>query len=301
MLPSFCIMKNGLIIFFFTGISCAFGQVDSAIYNNLVAHVHFLASDSLKGRAPGSPGEQIANTYVISRFVVNRRAKNQNWNFTVSTDSILNCRMIGSFISNKSPFTVLIGAHIDHIGMGGVLSKSPGKTAVHNGADDNASGVALLIELQRYFARRKLPFNLLLVAYTAHEIGTYGSEYLSAHWNQKKYGILAGVLNFDMIGRMDDKNRVYISCNTPADSLFDTTAFVQPVYQDQRKLELLDTKHFLDRKIPCATFSTGMHADYHKTTDDALYIHYNGLYDILRYFEDWLQNPFREKDFSGAK
>lgn len=294
-------MKNGLIIFFLTGISSAFGQVDSAIYNKLVAHVHFLASDSLKGRAPGSPAEKVANAYVESHFLVNRRAKNQTWNFTVSgKDSTLNCHMVGSFISNKSPFTVLIGAHIDHIGMGGVLSKSPGKTAVHNGADDNASGVALLIELQRYFARKKVPFNLLLVAYTAHEIGTYGSEYLAGHLD-KKYGTLAGVLNFDMVGRMDDKNRLYISCNAPADSLFDTTAFVQPVYQDQKKLELLDTKHFLDRKIPCATFSTGMHADYHKITDDAAYIHYEGLYHILRYLENWLENPVREKDFSAPK
>lgn len=294
-------MKNRLILFFLSGISCAFGQVDSAVYNNLVAHVYFLASDGLKGRAPGSPAEEVANAYARSQFLVNRRAKNQTWNFNVSgNDSTLHCHMVGSFISNKSPFTVLIGAHIDHIGMGGALSKSPGKKAVHNGADDNASGVALLIELQRYFARKKLPFNLLLVAYTAHEIGTYGSEYLAGNWSHK-YGTLAGVLNFDMIGRMDDKNRVYISCNEPADSLFDATAFVQPVYQDRKKLELLDTKHFLDRKIPCATFSTGMHADYHKVSDDAAYIQYEGLYHILRYVENWLENPVREKDFLASQ
>lgn len=294
-------MKNRLIVLFLSGISPVFGQVDSVVYNNLVSHVYFLASDSLKGRMPGSPEEQAANAYVTSHFVVNRRAKNQSWNFTVSRDSVLNCRMIGSFISNKSPFTVLIGAHIDHIGMGGALSKSPGKTAVHNGADDNAAGVAVLIELQRYFARKKLPFNLLLVAYTAHEIGTYGSEYLAGHLD-KKYGTLTGVLNFDMIGRLNEEHHsLYISCNGQADSLFDSTAFIQPVYQDQKKLELLDTRHFLNREIPCATFSTGMHADYHKASDDATYIHYDGLYHILRYLEDWLENPSRGKDFSAAK
>lgn len=287
-------IKNRLILVSLLGISFAYGQMDSIVYNRLKSHVLFLASDSLKGRASGSEEERMANRYVVSQFLVNRRAKNQFWDFTVSKDSTLHCQMVGSFISNKSPFTVVIGAHIDHIGLGGALSKSPGKTEVHNGADDNAAGVAVLIELQRYFAKKKLPFNLLFVAYTAHEIGIFGSEYLSKHLDTK-YGTLVGVLNWDMIGRLDEQNHnLYISCNQQADSLFEETSFIHPVYQDRKKVEILDTKHFLDRTIPCATFSTGMHSDYHKISDDALYIHYEGLYQILRYFEIVLEEqPFQ--------
>lgn len=289
-------IKKRLILLFLLAIPFAYGQVDSIVYNRLKSHVLVLASDNLMGRAAGSEYERMANTYVTSQFLVNRRSKNQSWNFVVFKDSTLNCQMVGSFIANKSPFTLLIGAHIDHIGLGGQLSKSIGKTGVHNGADDNAGGVAVLIELQRYFAKKKLPFNVLLVAYTAHEIGTFGSEYLSQQLDPK-YGRLVGVLNWDMIGRLDKQNHnLYISCNEQADSLFNETPFIHPVYQDRKKLETLDTRHFLDRMIPCATFNTGMHSDYHKVSDDAAYIHYEGLYQILRYFELLLE----QKSFQNA-
>lgn len=285
----FFMIKTGLLIVFLVGISLAKAQVNSGVFNKLKSHVLFLSSDSLKGRSAGSDEEKLANRYVIDHFLENRRSKNQSWNFTVSKDSVFHCQMVGSFISTNSPNTVLIGAHIDHIGMGGVLSKSPGKKNVHNGADDNAAGVAVLIELQRYFARKKLPYNLLLVAYTAHEVGTYGSEYLSKNLDTT-FGNLVGVLNWDMIGRLNkENNNLYISCNQAADSLFPSTKYIHPVYQDQMKVEMLDTKHFLNRAIPCATFTTGMHADYHKVSDDALYIHYEGLYQILRYFENFLE------------
>jgi hypothetical protein len=282
-------IKNGLSIVFFLGISFAKAQVNASVFNKLKSHVLFLSSDSLKGRSAGSEEERIANTYVTNHFLVNRKSKNKSWNFTVSKDSVFKCQMVGSFISNKSPNTILIGAHVDHIGLGGVLSKSPGKKIVHNGADDNAAGVAVLIELQRYFARKKLPFNLLLVAYTAHEVGTFGSEYLSKNLDST-FGNLVGVLNWDMIGRLDkENNNLYVSCNQAADSLFSSTNYIHLVFQDQMKVEMLDTKHFLNRAIPCATFTTGMHADYHKVSDDALYIHYEGLYQILRYFENFLE------------
>jgi hypothetical protein len=284
-------IKNWSIIVLVLTVRIAFSQVDSKVYNKLKSHVFFLASDSLKGRSAGSEQERVANQYVINQFKVNRKSKNQYWNFSVTQDSNLQCQMVGAFISNKSPYTILIGSHIDHIGYGGKLSKSPGKKVVHNGADDNAAGVAVLIELQRFFAKRKLPYNLLLIAYTAHEIGTFGSKYISENLDEK-YGALVGVLNWDMIGRMDKQNHnLYISCNQKVDSLFEFTQFIHPVYQDQRKVEILDTKHFIDRKILCATFSTGMHSDYHKNSDDAEYINYEGLYQILRYFEILLDNP----------
>jgi hypothetical protein len=287
--PSFCMIKQQLVFLFLLINLSVYGQIDSTVYKRLKAHILFLASDSLMGRAAGSQQELTANNYVKSQFLVTRRSKNHYWNFSVNKDSVFQCQMVGSFVSNKSPFTLLVGAHIDHIGLGGPLSKSLGKKQVHNGADDNASGVALLIELQRYFAKRKLPFNLLVVAYTAHEIGTFGSEYLSQNLDSR-YGKLVGVFNWDMVGRLDEENHhLYISCNRQADSLFGATPFINPVYQDRRKLELLDTRHFLDRMIPCATFNTGMHADYHKVSDDALYIHYEGLYQILRYFEQLLE------------
>lgn len=110
--------------------------------------------------------------------------------------------MITAFVDRKSTKTILVGAHIDHLGLGGELSKSPGKNEVHPGADDNASGVAMLIELHNYFTEHNSTCNLLFVAYTGHELGLYGSEHLSKHW-KKGWKTLYRVYNFDMIGRMD--------------------------------------------------------------------------------------------------
>lgn len=263
-----------------------FAQVDSIVYNRLQTHISFLASDSLHGRATGSMDETLANNYLIEAFKKGKKCKNVKIHYSIH-DSI-SSEMVTCFVNNRAENTLLIGAHIDHIGMGGEFSKSFGKTDVHNGADDNASGVALLIELQRFIVDKKLPFNVLFVAFTGHEIGTYGSEYIANNWS-KKWKTLSGVVNFDMMGRMDQTTRmVYLSSNEQPDSIFNTPNQFQLKHMDRKKVDLLDTKHFLNLGIPCFTFSTGMHNDYHRITDDSQHINYEGLYLELEYFETWL-------------
>jgi Zn-dependent M28 family amino/carboxypeptidase len=259
-------------------------QVDSNLIGSFKQHVNYLAADALEGRATGSKGEQLANAYLKDSFS-KKRSRLYSWQYTIPTDTLaIHSELIGTYISNKSEKTVLIGAHVDHIGWGGELSKSPGKKQVHNGADDNASGVALLIELQRFFTNKRLPYNILLVAYTGHEIGTKGSEYVFHHL-PKRVAPIAFVLNFDMVGRMDSfSKKCYVSTNYP--SLFEhSTKDLTITVQDTSKVKILDTKHWYNVGIPAATFSTGAHNDYHKISDDAQYINYNGIAAIFEYLK----------------
>jgi Zn-dependent M28 family amino/carboxypeptidase len=282
-------MKLVLVVFLFYANSY-FAQVDSAqTINEIKSHISFLASDSLKGRNTGSYEEIIANNYVRDNWAIKKRkSKILTWNYQIITsEDTIQSQMIGSFIDNKSKQTLVIGAHIDHIGLGGELSKSYGKNDVHNGADDNASGVAILIELQRYYSIKKLPFNMLFIAFTGHEIGTFGAEYITKQLT-KKYGEFFCMLNFDMIGRMDiHSKKLFVSCSDQLSNSF-TSSDIVITLTDNSRLTILDTKHFVQQGIPSATFTTGMHDDYHRISDDSEFINYSGMYETLLFLENWI-------------
>jgi hypothetical protein len=247
-------------------------------------HVEALCGNDLQGRASGSLGESLANQYIWENLNKGSKKKKLFYSFSVQGKT-LKSTMVSAFIDRKSSKTVLIGAHIDHLGLGGELSKSPGKNKVHPGADDNASGVAMLIELHNYFTQNSSAYNLLFVAYTGHELGLHGSEHLSKHW-QKRWKDLYQVFNFDMIGRMDTlKPKLIYSSNSDKNPLNPSKSFLLTKENSQR-CETLDTKHFLS--VPCYTFSTGNHSDYHKISDLPEYLNYQGLYEQFLFFRELL-------------
>lgn len=270
---------------FFVTIAWVWSQEQLA--QDICTHVAFLASDKMKGRSTGSIEEEQANSYVEKEWGKSKKTKTFYWSYKIELDdSTLNSKMIGNFVNNKKDSTILIGAHIDHIGFGGKLSKSLSSNEIHNGADDNASGVALLIELQKSIAELSLDYNVLFVVYTGHEIGTYGSKYVSEHL-PKKARKLALVINFDMVGRMNELNEAYVSSSQSMQHYMDTKEFILYLGRES-KLEVLDTKHFYP-KIPCLTFTTGMHNDYHKSTDDSEYINCRGIALIHSFTMNMLQ------------
>jgi len=272
------------------------GQTDTVgMQSRLKEYVSYLSSDSMNGRSVGSLEERAAGKYFAQKTKGFRKSKLLSWEFqaTKKNDSIVTTKMFARLINNKANVTVIIGAHIDHIGYGDELSLSFKESGIHNGADDNASGVAALIELHNRLAKEKLPFNLLIVPFTAHEIGTFGSEYLSKHLPRKSDTIEC-MLNMDMVGRMSDTDpTIYIS---ESDALFDHFSFpgVKIVLSDKSKVNLLDSKHFVANRIPSATFSTGMHTDYHKISDDEKYINYQGIAATVLLMENWLRNNSTE-------
>lgn len=168
---------------------------------------------------------------------------------------------------------VVLGAHYDHVGLGGRFSSTPERTGeIHNGADDNASGIAALIEIARAAAadRTRFPRSLVFVAFAGEERGLLGS----AHYASDPVIPLAdtvAMLNLDMIGRSN--GRVEVGGLDTASSLkTDVDAAARLAGIDVRRggpgAGRSDDSSFVDRRVPALHFFTGFHDDYHRPGDD---------------------------------
>ena len=180
--------------------------------------------------------------------------------------------LLGSDPQLKDEY-VVIGAHYDHLGLGGPTSLASSNTkTVHYGADDNASGTSGLLELAREFARHRdrLTRSMIFVAFAAEELGILGSNYYAAHSPVPLEKTVA-MLNMDMIGRVK-KGRLYVG------GTGSSTHFREMVEEANREIELdlsfsisiygaSDHTSFAVKKIPVLFFFSGLHSDYHKPSD----------------------------------
>jgi len=185
---------------------------------------------------------------------------------------------------------IIVGAHFDHLGMGGPGSGSlqPDTVAVHHGADDNASGTAGLLELEEAFGARK-PVEgrtLLFISFTGEELGTLGSGYYVNHPIVPLQQTVA-MLNLDMIGRLDNRSlTVYGTGSSPVwdgmlarydrDSSF-TLKSIPDGFGPS------DQAEFYGKDMPVLHFFTGTHNDYHRPSDTWDKINYDGEQKIVRY------------------
>jgi len=186
--------------------------------------VTYLAHDSLEGREVGTKGELIAADYIAARmkengllpkgnegsyFQIFTRKMKAHPHDTVGTGDKIEGRNVLGYINNQAEKTLVIGAHYDHLGYGeeGSLSDSAGQ--IHNGADDNASGVAAMLGLARKLNGKKLRTNVLFVAFTGEEKGLWGSNYFVKNATVPT-SEMAYMINMDMVGRLDSNNRLAI-------------------------------------------------------------------------------------------
>ncbi len=185
---------------------------------------------------------------------------------------------------------IIIGGHYDHLGMGGsgVSSRVPDTIAVHNGADDNASGIAGLIELAGFLENKQnnLKKNILFVAFDAEEMGLLGSKHFINNWSEED-GKIVSMLNFDMIGRMKH-DTVGITIGGTGTALeFDSLLAIKQASFNISKLPdgygPSDHAPFYSEKIPVLFFSTGAHSDYHTPKDDIEFIKADKEKAILDY------------------
>ena len=169
--------------------------------------------------------------------------------------------------------TLIIGAHYDHLGFGGRDSRSPETKEVHNGADDNASGAAVLIEVARALAARpeKLPRRVLFLAFTGEELGLLGSAY---YVRQPLYPLdkTIAMLNMDMVGRLQDHKLIIYGSGTASefDPLIDELGKADgfQITKHESGFGPSDHSSFYAQRIPVLHFFTGSHADYHLPSDD---------------------------------
>lgn len=198
---------------------------------------------------------------------------------------------VGGYINNNATYNVVIGAHYDHLGY--TLTPN-GKKIFYNGADDNASGTAAILELASYFKDTiKENYNLIFIAFSAEEKGLYGSEYF-VESEEANLSDIAFMINCDMIGRLDSIKKqltIYAVGSSPAwKKIIETT--------DKQGLSIIekiqvgsgsDHYNFYTKNIPVVFFFTELHGDYHKTTDDSWKINYNGEAEIIKYIERFFE------------
>lgn len=192
------------------------------------------------------------------------------------------------YIDNKAANTIVIGAHYDHLGHGGDESLYRGEPAIHNGADDNASGVAGVIELARYIkAKGPKGNNYLFMAFSGEEKGLLGSGYFTKN-STVKLEKINYMLNMDMIGRLKPEDPVLIVNGAgTSDAWKITMEYIKPETMRIKTTESgvgpSDHTSFYLKNIPVLHFFSGTHSDYHKPSDDEPLINYKGELDILNY------------------
>lgn len=187
---------------------------------------------------------------------------------------------------------VVLGAHFDHLGMGGSNSLYQGDNPqVHNGADDNASGTTGLLELAEKFAsvQDKLNRSILFVAFSGEEYGLLGSSYFVNNMPINADQV-ATMINMDMIGRLnDEKSLIVYGTGTSTDwkdVLSDINVYDFSLTFNDDGYGPSDHSSFYAKEIPVLFFFTGTHTDYHKPSDDADKIEAAGEEIVLKYIFD---------------
>jgi aminopeptidase YwaD len=176
---------------------------------------------------------------------------------------------------------IVVGAHVDHLGLGTGSSLAPGESAVHNGADDNASGVATLLALAAAIARvpaAARPYDLEFVAFGAEEMGLLGSKHYVANLTPEARARLIAMLNFDMVGRMQGDAVVIAGVGTSSvwSPLLAKVAAPLQVRPSEDGFGASDQASFYAAGLPVLHFFSGTHSDYHKPSDDLDKINFPG-------------------------
>ena len=216
---------------------------------------------------------------------------------------------IAAYIDNKAPYTVILGAHYDHLGFGEDGSSLYGgkEHQVHNGADDNASGTAALLHLAGWLKKSKLThYNYLFVNFSGEELGLFGSKAFAKGDNMDSLHI-AYMLNMDMVGRLNDSSRALTLGGLGTSPIWgDLVAMGNKTFKintDSSGIGPSDHSSFYNKGIPVLFFFTGAHHDYHKPTDDADKINYNGETEVIHFIEQVVtkMDPAPKPSFTPTK
>lgn len=276
-----------------------FSQNTQLPLQRIQVDVVYLASDLLEGREAGKNGELMASNYIATRFQeIGLTPKgiggswfhpfdfqyNSNPHATTGGETRHGRNVVG-YLDNGASHTVVIGAHYDHLGMGMQgASLHVGDPAVHNGADDNASGVAALLYLAEYLKTSNAKNNnYLFLAFSAEELGLVGSKKFveNPSWELQNVNYM---LNMDMVGRLNEEKVLAINGAGTSPAWKDALAKVSvggiKVKTSDSGVGPSDHTSFYLKDMPVLHFFTGQHTDYHKPSDDSEKVNYQGIYDV---------------------
>jgi aminopeptidase YwaD len=199
-------------------------------------------------------------------------------------EQMIEARNVVGLWNNNAERTLIIGAHYDHLGWGEDNSLYKGERAIHNGADDNASGTTGLIELANFFSKDTnfTSLNVLFIAFSGEERGLLGSKYFSNNMMLPPEAI-SYMLNMDMIGRLEDRQLAVSGTGTASkwEEVLEYASCDLDLKLSESGVGPSDHTSFYRKNIPVLHFFTGTHKDYHKPSDDAELINFEGIYKVL--------------------
>ncbi len=265
--------------------------------SRLMEHVEYLASPDLEGRGVGTAGLEEAARYLVEQFEqAGLEPGGDNGSFyqrftmqqgpegsPVDVTNVIG--VLQGARADWSDQAVIVGAHFDHLGSGWPDVHSGDEGKVHPGADDNASGVAVLIELAKALAEGESPQrSLVFVGFTGEEAGRAGSKYYVANPIPVPLSGIRAVVNIDTVGRLGE-GAVSILGTGTADEwqhIFRGASYVTGV--DSRNIpesaEASDQMSFIEKGIPGVQIFTQAHGDYHRPGDTADKIDGAGLVKV---------------------
>jgi Zn-dependent M28 family amino/carboxypeptidase len=297
----------------------------------------YIQSNSKKAKAKGATAVLLYNSSIIDdKLIFNPKDKSEQLSIPVlyitkkaaqkylqdkeaSLDLIIKTSIsektkyghnVIGYIDNGAATTVVLGAHYDHLGYGedgNSMIRNFDQPQIHNGADDNASGTAALIELARKLKIAKAKKNnYLFIAFSGEELGLFGSKYFTEH-PTIDLSTVNYMINMDMLGRLNDSSKVLTVGGYGTSPSWEMYYF--PRMSSQKNVTLRfkydssgtgpsDHTSFYRKNIPVLFYFTGLHSDYHKPTDDADKINYNGEALIVEHIlnlVNWYDKELRLK------
>lgn len=266
----------------------------------LKVDVVYLSSDLLEGRETGKKGETMAAQYIAHRFQeLGLQPKGTDGSWFQSFDFDYKAhphaekgeprtgKNVLGYLDNGAENTVIIGAHYDHLGHGIMGSLHAGDPAIHNGADDNASGIAAMLRIAEELKNgRAKNNNYLFMGFSGEEMGLYGSKYF-ANNPTLNLGKVNYMLNMDMVGRLNEEKVLAVNGAGTSPSWKEvieglSIGGIQAKTSDSG-IGPSDHTSFYLKDIPVLHFFTGQHTDYHKPSDDAELVNYEGLLLVTDY------------------
>jgi hypothetical protein len=259
--------------------------------------IAYLASDALEGRGTGTPGNDSAAAYLARRYaslglrpVAQRFTARSMAAAHAGRPSDLPTQNVVAVLPGRDPALrgeyVVIGAHFDHLGRSSESAQDPeAKDAIRNGADDNASGTAVVLELARLFRASPPRRSIVFVNFTGEELGLLGSQYFVDH-SPVPLDSVEAMLNFDMVGRLrDDKLLVYgvataAELKGTVDSANAASAHPLRITAIGDGFGPSDHSSFYGKNLPVLHFFTDIHEDYHKASDKVEKINAGGAAQI---------------------
>ena len=186
--------------------------------------------------------------------------------------------------------SAVLGAHVDHLGTGWPDVHAGDEGKVHPGADDNASGVAVMLELARVLAAGgRPPRTVLFIAFTGEEAGRLGSKHYAAH-PIRPLAQTEGMINLDTVGRLGTQKITALGTGTATEwpHIFRGASFVTGIESRSvpESIESSDQVSFTERNVPAVQIFTAAHADYHRPSDTADKIDVAGLSKVATFVKE---------------